>query len=202
LGGPRLHGSRWVWAPGRCREGWALRALAGLRLGPQEAQRPRAAGGRRRQSGKPDTSRPRGPEQRTGCGEAPLAERGRAWRGPGWEGAETSAPLSPPPPPRPPYARTPGLPLGVREALRAAGPGQAFAGRGVAVFVRVAASAGRSLVADHLAQVQRAPPWRGAAGWPDQQVGVKGRRSAGLLGRPAAAASFYGHTTLNTPELV
>ena len=27
------------------------------------------------------------------------------------------------------------------------------------------------------------------------------RRSAGLLGRPAAAAPVYGHTTLNAPDL-
>ena len=42
----------------------------------------------------------------------------------------------------------------------------------------------------------------GAAGQPDRQVRAKGRRSAGLLGRPAAAASVYGHTTLNAPDLV
>ena len=36
----------------------------------------------------------------------------------------------------------------------------------------------------------------------DRQVRAKGRRSAGLLGRPAAAASVYGHTTLNAPDLV
>ena len=56
------------------------------------------------------------------------------------EGAKTSAPLSPPP--QAPCARTPGMPLGVPEALRAAEPGQAFAGRGVAVFGGMAALAG------------------------------------------------------------
>ena len=45
-------------------------------------------------------------------------------------------------------------------------------------------------------------PWRAAAGWPERQVRGKGRRSAGLLGRPAAAAPVYGHTTLNAPDLV
>ena len=45
-------------------------------------------------------------------------------------------------------------------------------------------------------------PWRAAAGWAERQVGAKGRRSAGLLGRPAAAAPVYGHTTLNAPDLV
>ena len=126
----------------------------------------------------------------------------RAWQGmerPGVGGRRDLRAPQPTPTPQAPYARTPGLPLGVREALRAAGPSQAFAGRGVAVLVRLAASAGWSLVAGHFAQVQRAPPWRGAAGWPDRQVRAKGRPSAGLLGRPAAAASFYGHTTLNAP---
>ena len=42
-------------------------------------------------------------------------------------------------------------------------------------------------------------PWRAAADWAERQVGAKGRRSAGLLGRPAAAAPVYGHTTLNAP---
>ena len=41
-----------------------------------------------------------------------------------------------------------------------------------------------------------------AACWPDWQVRAKGRHSAGLLGRPAAAAPVYGHTTLNAPDLV
>ena len=39
-------GSRWVWAPGRGRAGWALRAPAGLCLGPQEAPRPPGCGER------------------------------------------------------------------------------------------------------------------------------------------------------------
>ena len=45
-------------------------------------------------------------------------------------------------------------------------------------------------------------PGMPAAGWAERQVGAKGRRSAGLLGRPAAAAPVYGHTTLNAPDLV
>ena len=44
------------------------------------------------------------------------------------------------------HARTPGMPLGVLEALRAAEPGQGFAGHGAPVFGGVAALAGRSLV--------------------------------------------------------
>jgi len=49
---------------------------------------------------------------------------------------------APQPTPQAPCARTPGMPLGVPEALRAAEPGQAFAGRGVAVFGGVAPLAG------------------------------------------------------------
>ena len=202
-GGLRHRGSRWVWAPGRCPAGWALRALAGLRLGPQEAQRPAGRGGaggggsesqtplgRTALSSERDPGRPGSPSA-AGPGEA---RGGRAPRPP--------RPSAHPPGPARTHARTPGMPLGVLEALRAAEPGQAFAGHGAAVFGGVAALAGRSLVAGPSAQVQRAPPGRGAAGWPDRQVRAKGRRSAGLLGRPAAAASVYGHTTLNAPDLV
>lgn len=91
---------------------------------------------------------------------------------------------------------------GVPEALWAPRPGQAVAGRGLAVFGAMAALAGRSLVTGSLAQVQRMPPWRGAAGWSNRQVRAKGRCSAGILGRWAAAISVYGHTTLNSLNLV
>ena len=95
--------------------GWA----APRPTGGSEARGPRGSGWRRVR--KPDTSGPHGPEQRTGSGEARFAERSRAWRGPGWEGTETSAPLSPPPRPRT-HARTharhaaggPGSPPGCR----------------------------------------------------------------------------------------
>ena len=120
----RAGGSRWLWAPGRCRAGWALRATAGLRTGPQEAQR--TAG----------PSAPRGPGQRTpwgggrgGGGGAAAPEPGGAWRVPGWESAKTSAPLTPPSPLHAP-AGTPGRLLPVPEALWSPGPGRPSVGRG------------------------------------------------------------------------
>ena len=99
-GGPRLHGSWWVWAPGRCRAGWALRALAGLHLGPQEAQRPEGRGGRAAAGLKARHLRATWPWAANGIrgGPAPRARPGL--ERPGVEGADTSAPLSPPPRPR------------------------------------------------------------------------------------------------------
>ena len=47
-----------------------------------------------------------------------------------------------------------------------------------------------------------ARPVEGAAVWPDREDRAKGRRSAGLSGGPAAAASVYDHTTVNAPDLV
>ena len=61
----------------------------------------------------------------------------------------------------------------------------------------------RSRVVQLKCSARSVESWRAAAaGWPDRQVRAKGRRSAGLLGRLAAAASVYGHTTLNAPDLV
>ena len=84
-------------------------------------------------------------------------ERGRAWRHPGWEGGETSAPFTPTPRTRR-HARQaasgPGNPPGPR-----AQPGGCWPWW-VAVFGGVAASAGRSPVAGRAARVQRAPRGR------------------------------------------
>ena len=133
-GGLRLRGSRWVWAPGRCPAGWALRALAGLRLGPQEAQRPAGRGGaggggsesqtplgRTALSSERDPGRPGSPSA-AGPGEA---RGGRAPRPP--------RPSAHPPGPARTHARPPGH-WGVLEAHRAPGPGQAVAGLVLAVF--------------------------------------------------------------------
>ena len=99
-GGPRLRGSWWVWAPGRCRAGWALRALAGLRLGPQEAQRPEGRGGRAAAGPKSRHLRAAWPWATNGI-EGGLARRAPpGLERPGVEGARTSTPLSPPPRPR------------------------------------------------------------------------------------------------------
>ena len=86
--------------PGRCRAGWALRALAGLCLGPQEAQRPEGRGGRAAVGLKARHLRATWPWAANGIrgGPAPRARPGQ--ERPGVEGTETSAPLSPPPRPR------------------------------------------------------------------------------------------------------
>ncbi|CAI9149675.1 unnamed protein product [Rangifer tarandus platyrhynchus] len=99
---------------------------------------------------------PRGPEPRTGVGGGGGgADRGRAWRGPGREGAETSAPLTPTPSPgmhARPAARGPGNTPGPR-----AGPG---------LLARVACVRGRGGFGRAAGPGRRAP-WKGAAGWLD-----------------------------------
>ncbi|XP_043333143.1 uncharacterized protein LOC122446714 [Cervus canadensis] len=98
----------------------------------QEAQRrlrgPRAAGSGQRAAAGPEARDLRGHlalcSERAGGGGA--AQRGRACRGPGWESAETSAPVPPP------HART-GMVSGGGAASagrRAAGPGRPESGGG------------------------------------------------------------------------
>ena len=113
------------------------------------------------------------------------AERDRAWRGPGREGAETSAPLTRPPRPRT-HTRTPGRWGSRKPSGPPARPGAYWPGV-VAVFGGVAASAGRSPVAGRAARVQRAPAWRAAASWSDWHVRAKGSRSAGALRAPGGS---------------
>ena len=234
----RAGGSRWLWAPGRCRAGWALRATAGLRTGPQEAQRTAGPSGPRSQR----APGPRGPEQRRprwggggwvggrrGGEGGEVAEGGGGLRaGPGLEGPRVGerqdlrpasplrAPHPTPPHPTPPHP-TPDPP----QACRAGCSGSRVPGPGSPVVPRagpggcwpgVAVCGGRSGVGrphgrrdsgrGSCSSSAARAPWRAAAGWAERQVGAKGRRSAGLLGRPAAAAPVYGHTTLNAPDLV
>lgn len=149
-GGPRLRGSRWVWAPGQVpRRMGAQGPRLELRPGPQEAPKARClrgqgeaqggvwgqaagggigwwgSGGGARLGGSQDTSEEqRGPEQRSRIGESPLAQRGRPGS-PGWEAQEPHMPLSPPPP------ESLGLlPLHggteFREALRPSGPANGY----------------------------------------------------------------------------
>ena len=77
-----------------------------LRLGPQDVQRSLGRGGWEAAGAEDRHLRGRaGLSSEWDRGEAPLSERGRVWSGRGWEGAETSTPLSPAPRPRT-HART------------------------------------------------------------------------------------------------
>ena len=201
--------ARWSTVPPWLPVGLGTRQVPGklgtqvsLRLGPQDVQRSLGRGGW--EAGGPEDRHLQGPaglSSEWDRGEAPLSERGRVWSGRGWEGAETSAPLSPPPMPR---AHTrmpsrslggPGSPSGPRarpDACWSGVGGVRGAGRRQQAGVR-SGSCGSNTAR---------PPTRGAARWPDLQVGGKGRRSARLLGRPAPTASVSGHISLKAPDLV
>ena len=77
-----------------------LGAQVSLRLGPQEVQRPLGRGGWEAAGAEDRHIWGRaGLSSEWDPGEAPLSQRGRVWSCRGWEGAETSAPLSPAPRP-------------------------------------------------------------------------------------------------------
>ena len=126
-------------------------------------------------------------------GEAPLSERGRVWSGRGWEGAETSTPLSPDPRARA-HARTHALPVngGSWKPLGPPGPARRLllwcwrCSGGRAGVSRL--ESGRGSCGSSTAR----PAKRGAAPWLDLQGRAKGRRSARLLGRPEPTASGSG----------
>ena len=112
------------WAAPRPTGGSEARGPRGSGGGGAEIQTPpgRVALGNERDRGRPGSPSAAGPGEARGGGRQDLH--------------------APQPTPQAPCARTPGMPLGVPEALRAADPGQSFAGRGVAVFGGVAALAG------------------------------------------------------------
>ena len=178
-----------------------LGAQVSLRLGPQEVQRPLGRGGWEAAGAEDRHLRGRaGLSSEWDPGEAPLSQRGRVWSCRGWEGAETSAPLSPAPRPRA-HARTHALPVN-GGSWKTLGPGQALAGLVLAVFGGRAGvsrpESGRRSCGSSTAR----PATRGAARWPDLQGRAKGRRSPRLLGRPAPTASGSGPISLKAPDLV
>lgn len=101
-------------------------------------------------------------------------------------------------------SRKPCGPPGRAGRVLAGGGGGRGRGRGAGRRVPAPGPPGvRSRVVQLKCSARSVESWRAAAaGGPGRQVRAKGRRSAGLLGRLAAAASVYGHTTLNAPDLV
>ncbi len=181
-----------------------LGAQVSLRLGPQEVQRPLGRGGWEAAGAEDRHLRGRaGLSSEWDRGEAPLSERGRVWSGRGWEGAETSTPLSPAPRPRA-HARTHALPVNGGSWKPLGPPGPA---RRLLLWcwrcsgVRAGVSRLESGLGSCGSSTAR-PGTRGAARWPDLQGRAKGRRSARLLGRPEPTATVSGPISLKAPDLV
>ena len=175
-----------------------------LRLGPQEVQRPLGRGGweaagpedgylrgRAGLRSERDAGRPRSASA-AGSG---VPGGGRAPRPP--------HPSAQPPGPARTHARTPSRPMGGPRSPSGhqARPGACWSGVGGVRGGRAGVSrleSGRGSCSSSTA----CPPKRGAAHWPDLQVGAKGRRSARLLGHPAPTASISSCISLKAPDLV
>ena len=90
---------------------------------------------------------------------------------------------------------------GCRRAPSGARPGGRWlAGGGV----RGRGGVGKAGVRSRVVRLQYSarPRGEGRLASPTGKSERKGGAAQGLLGRPAAAASVYGHTTLNAPDLV
>ena len=169
----RAGGSRWVWAPGRCWAGWALRALAALRLCPREAQRTEGRGPQQAQIRHLRGHVALSSELDGGEGRLPSrAGLERPWVG---EHRDlVAAHRTPPPLHAWPAALVPKALLAPGRARQVLAWGGCVRGRG---GVRQPESSRGSCSSSEARAL-----WRAVVGWPGRQARAKGRRAQGCWG--------------------